>query len=329
MMPQRVREQIGAIYRSDSRRVLATLIRLLGDFDRAEEAMSRRLHGRARRLAAGRAARQRPRVACLDRTVQGDRSPATERAIRRGAGRAGRADRSERAARAGRSRGGGWRGGRPPSTHLHVLPSGAQRRRPHRAHAARGVRPRNRADRPRVPDGSADAGPAHRARQGQDPRRAYPVSGAGSRRAARSPRRRASRRLSRLQRGLFRVGRRRVDAARPVRRGDPPRAAVDRAPARAGSPRPARVDAAARCATGRADIPGRRDRPPRCTGSVALGPRADRRGPRPRSTARSSLRRHGPLHAAGGDRGCPRRGARQPVDGLAPDRRSLRRAFAK
>jgi RNA polymerase sigma-70 factor, ECF subfamily len=35
----RAREQIGAIYRSDSRRVLATLIRLLGDFDRAEEAM--------------------------------------------------------------------------------------------------------------------------------------------------------------------------------------------------------------------------------------------------------------------------------------------------
>ena len=36
---ERAREQIGAIYRSDSRRVLATLIRLLGDFDRAEEAM--------------------------------------------------------------------------------------------------------------------------------------------------------------------------------------------------------------------------------------------------------------------------------------------------
>jgi RNA polymerase sigma-70 factor (ECF subfamily) len=33
------REQIDALYRSDSRRVLATLIRLLGDFDRAEEAM--------------------------------------------------------------------------------------------------------------------------------------------------------------------------------------------------------------------------------------------------------------------------------------------------
>jgi RNA polymerase sigma-70 factor, ECF subfamily len=34
-----VRERIEAIYRSDSRRVLATLIRLLGDFDRAEEAL--------------------------------------------------------------------------------------------------------------------------------------------------------------------------------------------------------------------------------------------------------------------------------------------------
>ena len=34
-----LRERIDAIYRSDSRRVLATLIRLLGDFDRAEEAL--------------------------------------------------------------------------------------------------------------------------------------------------------------------------------------------------------------------------------------------------------------------------------------------------
>ena len=34
-----IRERIDALYRSDSRRVLATLIRLLGDFDRAEEAM--------------------------------------------------------------------------------------------------------------------------------------------------------------------------------------------------------------------------------------------------------------------------------------------------
>src|SRR6266478_4041106 len=35
----RAREAVEAIYRSDSRRVLATLIRLLGDFDLAEEAL--------------------------------------------------------------------------------------------------------------------------------------------------------------------------------------------------------------------------------------------------------------------------------------------------
>src|SRR4051794_2232937 len=36
---ERVGDIVDAVYRSDSRRVLATLIRLLGDFDRAEEAM--------------------------------------------------------------------------------------------------------------------------------------------------------------------------------------------------------------------------------------------------------------------------------------------------
>src|SRR5947209_2703722 len=34
-----VRERVDAVYRSDSRRVLATLIRLLGDFDLAEDAL--------------------------------------------------------------------------------------------------------------------------------------------------------------------------------------------------------------------------------------------------------------------------------------------------
>lgn len=37
--PALVRDEVDAIYRSESRRVLATLIRLLGDFDAAEEAM--------------------------------------------------------------------------------------------------------------------------------------------------------------------------------------------------------------------------------------------------------------------------------------------------
>src|ERR1700676_1882478 len=36
---EEVREKVDVVYRSDSRRVLATLIRLLGDFDLAEEAL--------------------------------------------------------------------------------------------------------------------------------------------------------------------------------------------------------------------------------------------------------------------------------------------------
>src|SRR5437868_15151248 len=36
---ERAREMVDGVYRQDSRRVLATLIRLLGDFDIAEEAM--------------------------------------------------------------------------------------------------------------------------------------------------------------------------------------------------------------------------------------------------------------------------------------------------
>src|SRR2546426_12024657 len=36
---ERARELVDAVYRSESRQVLATLIRLLGDFDAAEEAL--------------------------------------------------------------------------------------------------------------------------------------------------------------------------------------------------------------------------------------------------------------------------------------------------
>src|SRR5713101_4607571 len=39
MNAEQLRGTLDAVYRSESRRVLATLIRLLGDFDRAEEAM--------------------------------------------------------------------------------------------------------------------------------------------------------------------------------------------------------------------------------------------------------------------------------------------------
>src|SRR5689334_489999 len=36
---EEIRDTLDAVYRRDSRKVFATLVRLLGDFDRAEEAM--------------------------------------------------------------------------------------------------------------------------------------------------------------------------------------------------------------------------------------------------------------------------------------------------
>ena len=40
-----IRRTVDAVYREESRRVLATLIRLLGDFDLAEEAMHEAFRG--------------------------------------------------------------------------------------------------------------------------------------------------------------------------------------------------------------------------------------------------------------------------------------------
>ena len=137
---------------------------------------------------------------------------------------------------------------------LHLLPSGARARRAGGAHAARSLRPDDRGDRAGVPDAGADAGAAHRPREGEDSRRAHSLSGADAGRAARAARRRAARDLSRLQRRIRGVVRRGVDAARSVGRSDPARAAARRAAAGAGSARPARADAAARIAARGADV---------------------------------------------------------------------------
>ena len=45
---RQARETVDAVYRTESRRVLATLIRLLGDFDVAEEAREQPVQTRAR-----------------------------------------------------------------------------------------------------------------------------------------------------------------------------------------------------------------------------------------------------------------------------------------
>ena len=78
------------------------------------------------------------------------------------------------------------RRGRPAAADLHLLPPGAAAGRAGRADPARGLRPHDRGDRARLPHRRAHDRAAHRARQGEDPRRAHPLPGAVARRACRS-----------------------------------------------------------------------------------------------------------------------------------------------
>jgi RNA polymerase sigma-70 factor, ECF subfamily len=50
---ERVHERVDAVYRAESRRVLAPLIRLLGDFDLAEEALHDAFRTALERCRAG------------------------------------------------------------------------------------------------------------------------------------------------------------------------------------------------------------------------------------------------------------------------------------
>ena len=172
------RQAVEAAYRSESRRVLATLIRLLGDFDRAEEALHEAFAAAAEQWPRDGVPAQSARLAGLRRPLQGHRRLAPPGPLRRVARRAGGRAR----ARDPRTRRPSRRGSRTTApARLHLLPPGASGRRAGGAHAARGVRPHHRGDRARLPHPSADGGPAHRAGQGQDPRGAHPLRGPGPR----------------------------------------------------------------------------------------------------------------------------------------------------
>ena len=175
--------RIDAIYRAESRRIYATLVRLLGDFDLAEEA----LHDAFRA-----ALEQWPR----------DGVPANPRAWLVSAGRFKAIDGIRRRARFDAiddvaeqvdaiddPNGIGTTKDIEDDRlrlDLHVLPPGAVAGCAGRAHAARSVRPHDRGDRAGVPDGRAHARAADRARQGQDPRRAHSVPGARRRTSCRN-----------------------------------------------------------------------------------------------------------------------------------------------
>ena len=75
--------QIEAIYRTESRRVFATLIRLLGDFDLAEEALHDAFRAALEQWPRDGVPDESARVARLDRALQGDRRHPPARALRR------------------------------------------------------------------------------------------------------------------------------------------------------------------------------------------------------------------------------------------------------
>ena len=80
---RRLHEQVEAIYRAESRRVLATLIRLLGDFDLAEEALHDAFRAALEQWPRDGVPANPARLAGLGRPLQGHRRHPPARALRR------------------------------------------------------------------------------------------------------------------------------------------------------------------------------------------------------------------------------------------------------
>src|SRR5438445_12286286 len=155
-------------------------------------------------------------------------------------------------------------------------------------------------------------------------RRGHSVRRARHEGHARAARRRADRDLSRVQRGLRGHPRRGARQDRSVRRGDPARASRESVDgvAAAGSDGPPRPHALARLAAGHAARRGRRPRPSREAGPSSLESRSDRRSAAARR--RGLARRPRSLRAPGGHRGVALSGRAGGRYGLASDRQAVR-----
>ena len=163
-------EAVEAVYRSDWGRIVATLIRLVGDFDLAEESAQEAFAARRRPVARLPASRIPPRLDHPDGPAQSHRPHPAPGAIR-GKTRILRYRRAwSKHARAGLRHQRNSR--RPPSADLHLLPPGARAGGPGRADPAHAVRTRDRRDRARVSRAAGHHGAAAGARQAQDSRRA-------------------------------------------------------------------------------------------------------------------------------------------------------------
>ncbi len=200
---ERARDAVETVYRSDSRRVLATLIRLLGDFDLAEEALHDAFAAALEQWPRDGVPDNPARLARVGRALQGDRRAAAARALRR-------VDQTELAERLDAGDADGLGEDRIEDDRLRLIftcchPALAARRAGG-AHPARGLRPHHRGDRAAR---SSPLRPRWRSASCA-PRRRSATRGSRTRcrRRAELPDRldaRAARDLPRVQRGLLRL----------------------------------------------------------------------------------------------------------------------------
>ncbi|WDT74542.1 MAG: sigma factor [Candidatus Manganitrophus sp.] len=181
---EKMREVVDGVYRTDSRRVLATLIRLLGDFDLAEEAMHDafaaaveqwRQEGVPKNPAAWLISTGRFKaIDGMRRRARFDKS-------------LGEIARSLEAAASDTS---GWENENVEDDRLRLIFTcshpALSPRRPDRADAARSLRPHDGRDRPRLPYHPSHGGAADRAGQEKNQGRGHSLSGAVPARSSRS-----------------------------------------------------------------------------------------------------------------------------------------------
>ena len=229
---EQAREVVDAVYRAESRRVFATLIRLLGDFDLAEEALHDAFAAAVEQWPRdGVPANPRAWLVSAGRFKAID-AHAPARPVRRLAGGARRAARRQTPADAA-----GWDDEGVEDDRLRLIFTCCHPALPPDAQVALTLREVCGLTTEEIARAFLTAPPTLAQRivrakaKIRDAR--HPLSGAGAGRAAGPAGRRAAGDLPGVQRGLLRLVGRVADAGRSLGRGDPPGAAAGRAAARA------------------------------------------------------------------------------------------------
>ena len=165
---------VAAVFRSESGRAVATLVRYFGDIDVAEEAVQEAFVVAVERWPVDGVPPSPAGWIITTARRRGSGPGAARVHARSAAGRVGADPRRRRARTTG---GGGCGARRPVAPDLHLLPPVAGACVACRADAPARRRAADPGDRPGVPGAGADDGPAARPRQAQDPRRATSRTG--------------------------------------------------------------------------------------------------------------------------------------------------------